>query len=220
MTDANEREALQEEQARRAWGKVVGPRWAAVSNYAGHRVLDLGCSNGKYVQRLRSLGYFAVGADVLASPQWSGSDPYLVATAGDLPFHAHTFDTVLAFETLEHVRDVDRALAECRRVATRNLILSVPNCDTPPPLASAGLAFHHWTDGTHVNFFDAASLDAKLRESGYSDVLVTPILPTLPALPLLTSMGLPLRIAGAASRVISRLTVHEYCLSLLAVAAV
>jgi len=43
-----------------------------------------------------------------------------------LPFPDSTFDLILAIEVLEHVDDPDAALAELRRVGTRDLVASVP----------------------------------------------------------------------------------------------
>ncbi|MDZ7675215.1 MAG: class I SAM-dependent methyltransferase [Acidimicrobiales bacterium] len=43
-----------------------------------------------------------------------------------LPFSDDRFDLVLAIEVLEHVDDPDGALAEIARVATRDIVVSVP----------------------------------------------------------------------------------------------
>jgi hypothetical protein len=55
----------------------------------------------------------------------------LVASVESLPFPDASFHTVIATEVLEHVNDLDAALAELHRVAWRQVIVTVP-----PNLAS------------------------------------------------------------------------------------
>ena len=57
--------------------------------------------------------------------------PDVCASADYLPFRSHSFDYITMLELIEHLDDkqVERALAECKRVSTR-LILSTPNCDS------------------------------------------------------------------------------------------
>ncbi|WP_243367917.1 methyltransferase domain-containing protein [Fundidesulfovibrio soli] len=47
-----------------------------------------------------------------------------LGSALDLPFAGDSFDTVLCIETIEHIRDPGRVVAELTRVARRNVIVS------------------------------------------------------------------------------------------------
>jgi hypothetical protein len=159
------------------------------------------------VRLLQAKGYHAVGLDLLADTRWSRdrTTPYVTANALALPFAQATFDTVVAFETLEHLVQPEWALAEFRRVARKNVVLSVPDCETPEALLKAGLTFSHWRDRTHHSFFTKASLMDALRASGYRPVFFERILPALVDYPVLRSLRLGRRWAFPAARLLARL---------------
>ncbi len=159
-----------------AWGHVAKDRWAAVEKAATASVLDVGCSNGVYVDRLKSEGISAVGIDLLDTPAWkTARGDFAVGDACRLPFADASFETILSFETLEHVPRPEAALREYHRVCRRNVILSVPNCETPPEFRDGGLTFHHWIDRTHVNFFTLASLIETVDRAGFRVSHAAPI---------------------------------------------
>jgi ubiquinone/menaquinone biosynthesis C-methylase UbiE len=80
-------------------------------------VLDLGCGKGRFARRLESSGASVVGIDLSARMlgEAEGFDR-VRGSARSLPFADGAFDAVVAVETFEHIRDVDAALAEARRV--------------------------------------------------------------------------------------------------------
>ncbi len=102
---------------------------------APQSVLDVGCGEGVLTERWagRLAGGRVVGID-LEDPklrgEWSRRRcenlEYLTGRAEALPFAADEFDVVAAIETLEHVDDPERALAEIARVARRHMLVSVP----------------------------------------------------------------------------------------------
>ncbi len=104
---------------------------------AGPRsVLDVGCGEGVLTDRWarRLAGERVVGID-LEDPklrsEWMRRRrenlEFLSGRAEALPFAEREFDLVAAIETLEHVADPDRALAEMTRVTRRHLLVSVPH---------------------------------------------------------------------------------------------
>lgn len=113
--------------------------WASRA-VAGREVLDVACGVGYGIEILAKAGAKAVtGVDL---------DPAAVAEAkerfgehaealveGDLrelPLADDSFDVIVCFETIEHVEEPERALAELRRVlrADGTLIVSSPNPDS------------------------------------------------------------------------------------------
>lgn len=213
--------ALEAERSRATstWGRVVPERWETLLRVVIGSVLDVGCSSGAYVSALRDTGYRAFGIDLLDDPAWQGG-VLVRGLADSLPVADDAVDTVVAFEVLEHLPDVTRALTEWRRVARHRLVLSVPNTVTPEILRASGLAYHHFIDRTHVNFFDSVSLSATLEDSGYRVQSLSPILGLPVGAAAFHQLGLPLRASVGAARVLAKLSRRKFHLSLLAVADV
>jgi SAM-dependent methyltransferase len=101
-------------------------------------VLDVACGTGYGADYLAAAGARkVVGADV--SPDavryardWFGQSArasFVCADAVVLPFADCSFDVVVSFETLEHIRAYRKFLAECRRVLREEglLVCSTPN---------------------------------------------------------------------------------------------
>lgn len=136
-------------------------------------MLDVGCGNGHYVT---SAPGFAAGLDMTAGQYWSSSPaPFVLGSALRLPFRDGAFDTVVCFETIEHVLNPLEALRELRRIAQMRVILTVPNCELTSGLKRSNLIYHHWIDPTHVNFFDESSLSGMLAEAGFRQPRIEPI---------------------------------------------
>jgi ubiquinone/menaquinone biosynthesis C-methylase UbiE len=110
----------------------------------GMRVLDVGCGRGEILRRCASLGARAYGVDyapvavrlacklALAGEGTEDIARVHLADAKRLPFPAASFDRVLMFDLVEHLRpwELAQALAEARRVlrpAGRLIVHTAPN---------------------------------------------------------------------------------------------
>lgn len=188
--------------AARAWAdRRLNPyRRRAIEQHAGESFLDVGCGNGQYVFRLADQ-YQSAGLDIQSYPSWEQSpEQFRIGDATALPYDSESFDTVISFETLEHVPDPDAALREFHRVCRRNIIFSVPNCELPPELAASRLTYFHYTDQSHVNFFTRESLRETVEANGFHVKDIRLINPC-PTRPLLTALfGLPKRLTGLLNR--------------------
>ena len=142
-------------------------RLNAILENAGQSVLDVGCGNGAYVLKLADR-YNILGVDMQRFETWNAM-PHLfsVSDASELQFKDNSFDTVLSFETLEHLTEPKKALREYYRICRKNLILTVPNCDITSGMRQSLMAYYHWVDRTHVNFFD---MDTIIEEIGRAHV--------------------------------------------------
>lgn len=87
------------------------------------RVLDVGTGEGQLARLATADGNAPLVAGI--DPTWAqleaaaakgGGVVYQRAAAADLPFRDGSFDAVLACLVFEHIRDVDRAIAEVGRV--------------------------------------------------------------------------------------------------------
>lgn len=95
----------------------------------GAKVLDLGCGFGAFVIAARRLGLDAYGVELAEfevdyarkrlAAEFPSVDATRVFLAGDaqrLPYEDADFDAVTMWNVLEHVPDIDRMLAEAKRV--------------------------------------------------------------------------------------------------------
>lgn len=134
--------------------------------HCGKRVLDLGCATGNYILELQKKGYDCVGADVNAAyvdiARKRGIEAYVVGDT--LPFPDKSFDSVVMFEVAEHLPDPGAILSEARRVARKNVILTVPNCEGYNELKNNGLIYEHFLDADHKNFFTESSMRQLLAQ--------------------------------------------------------
>jgi SAM-dependent methyltransferase len=142
-------------------------RLAAVKAHAGPEVLDVGCGNGGYVLSLAD-SYRIRGLDHRRFDAWDQRpDLFEVGDAQRLGLPDNSTDTILSFETLEHLPEPLPALKEYFRVCRRNLIITVPNCSLTPGMRGSGVIFNHWIDRTHVNFWDIDTLSQLVAEAGF-----------------------------------------------------
>jgi len=161
------------------WGTRTEPRRLKLvlnKTQKDWKLLDYGCGKGAYVETLNRLGYRAQGADLFSFPEWEKIErklgeeqgPLFKQVDGDLPFPDRSFDGVFAFEVLEHCPDLSGTLGELKRVGKNDFFFSVPDCDTTHELRRHSLAFAHWTDRTHVNFFTEESFCQALEAEGFA----------------------------------------------------
>jgi SAM-dependent methyltransferase/uncharacterized protein YbaR (Trm112 family) len=154
------------------------------------RMVDVGCGFGSYGRGLLADGYDWIGVEVNAADCEELARvglPHRHVDGRTLPFADAAFDSALCLEVLEHIDEPRPFLAEIRRVAPRQLIVSVPNCELLGYLWDHLAAPWHMLEATHTNFFTRWSLGALLREF-YSDVEVRFHTPY----PLRTVEGTPL----------------------------
>jgi len=90
------------------------------------RLLDIGCGSGLYFPLLAPMAEQLVGVDIsagmiraaqtLVEKKELANVELRVASAVELPFDDASFDSVLGFDVLHHVPDIDAAVAEAARV--------------------------------------------------------------------------------------------------------
>ena len=85
----------------------------------------------------------------------------------------NSVDTILSFETLEHLENPEKALQEYYRVCRKNLILTVPNCEVTNGMLDSGLIYKTWVDRTHIQFFDLKTIVSLAEEVGFQVIQKT-----------------------------------------------
>ena len=148
-----------------------------VHQHGGQALLDLGCGLGGYAKLLESRGRNVVALDV--------NEEYVAAAARlgvnaklydgrKIPLPDKSVDTIFMIEVMEHIPQPEQLLAELRRVARRNLIVTVPNCSYA---FSAPVVWSHMLDTDHKNFFTMDSLRT-LLSSEFRSVEITQVVPS------------------------------------------
>ena len=130
------------------------------------RVLDLGCGEGYGTDLVARTARQVVGADrswevvAHAATKYAGRNTcFVVCDAQRLPFRATSFQTVISFEVIEHVRDVSSYLREIQRVCAAGApaLLSTPN------RLLRLLPFQRPWNRFHLREYDARGLESELR---------------------------------------------------------
>ena len=132
--------------------------------HAGASILDLGCGFGAYSTALIDEGRKCVGCDINFEYLRAADNRLPVVNVDtSLPFDNRSFDSVLIFEVLEHVANVENVLAEAFRVARKNVLITVPNSESIELMKANDVTYAHMLSSDHLHFFDPASLEALLK---------------------------------------------------------
>lgn len=102
---------------------------AAVAEYARGRLLDVGCGQRPLINVLERHTQTCVGLETDRARYAHGPRPEVWGSALSLPFQDRAFDTVVAFQVLEHVPEPARMVAQMARVMRpgAHLILTAPH---------------------------------------------------------------------------------------------
>ena len=147
-------------------GETYGAFVRFARRHAGATILDLGCGFAAYSGELQKYGLRCFGCDInldyLRKAKASGVPVTNVDSA--LPFPDRSFDTVMIFEVLEHVADVNKVLREAFRVARKNVLITVPNSENIEVMRANDVTYAHMLSSDHLHFFEAESLRELLQK--------------------------------------------------------
>ena len=119
-------------------------RWAAGQIELGYTVLDVGCGEGHLIPHHYSNRLGLDFSPVAVQKCLLKGRLAVVGRAEALPFPDKSFDVVTCLETLEHTEDPVAVLAECKRVARRVVLISVPPKMDLPQHAHGKLSVEDW----------------------------------------------------------------------------
>lgn len=164
-----------------AWWECVAHLWRyyyAAAQWPLGRVVDAACGLGYGTEILRQAGHWAVGydRDSHAVAQAMMTYPLVLFYQADLDHEAITldgFDTLVCFETLEHLKDPESFLARLSPTVTTLLcsVPVVPNVDPYNPFH-----YHEFTIDSFGGLLDTAGftvLDTQLQSSPWRRNLIS-----------------------------------------------
>jgi len=133
--------------------------------HAGNSVLDLGCGFGAYGSALAEKGRKCMGCDINLDYLRTAAGQGLPVVNVDsvLPFKDRSFDSVLMFEVIEHVKNIETILTEAFRIARKNVLITVPNSENIQLMKENDVTYAHMLSSDHQHFFDPDSLEELLR---------------------------------------------------------
>lgn len=123
----------------------------------GLSVLDVGCHRGDLVGFLREKEYYAYGYDTNLRDARQRHGPYFFDS---LP--VRRFDTVICWNTLEHVKRDKKFLDDILKLTRERLILCVPRQDE---ISQTGLTYRPYVDLTHENYYTEEKLVRMIPEN-------------------------------------------------------
>jgi 2-polyprenyl-3-methyl-5-hydroxy-6-metoxy-1,4-benzoquinol methylase len=164
--------------ARRRAALDLSVRHLAAPSQGRARLLDVGCGNGAFLSKMRTLGWEVHGLEpdrtAAAAARASGID-VVVGTLDDAPWPEASFDAVTTASVIEHVHDPVAMLAACRRLLLPEgrLSLVTPNADA----LGARRFGPHWRGleaPRHLALFNRSSLRRLLVACGFTEGVFHP----------------------------------------------
>ncbi len=135
------------------------------------RLLDVGCATGLLLEEACSRGWAVEGVDVSEFAVAWCRERGLTAHLGSLESVALSgkFDVIVMDDTIEHLPDPRRTLAEMYRLLTPGGILTINTCDEGGLLRRAmGRHWFHYKPLEHLCYFNRRNLARMLDESGFT----------------------------------------------------
>ena len=156
-------------------------RWLAESNAefipcmpaSPKRALELGCSDGRFLQNLVAANWEVEGVEISAAaaakPREQGLSVH-VGTLESAKFADDTFDAVFAWMVIEHLHDPVGTLQEIRRILKSSgwLVFSVPNNASWEPRVFRQY-WHAYDLPRHLQHFTTDSILRLLQTTGFEN---------------------------------------------------
>ena len=147
----------------------------------GNDILDVGCGEGFLAEQIQQMGNHVTGIDVLAeAKQQQFFDQYVMSDLDrgidpETPaLRGREFDKVLLLDVLEHLRQPEKLLQDCRIFLRPNghLLVSLPNIANITVRLMLLFGRFNYTergllDKTHLRFFTRKTARKLLESNGY-----------------------------------------------------
>ncbi len=165
-------------------------------------VLDIGCNNCQNTIKAARVCKRVIGFDMdqnqiniakrtISKNKIKNIRLLLHNAEEKLPFKNNTFDTVLFFAVLEHLKNRERAITEVYRVLKTGgkLLLSVPNKDTTWKKLQKYVGLNYFSDSDHKIEFSKKSIYNFLRDGGFKNINIYPVSFDMPFVGIIDFLG-------------------------------
>ena len=142
------------------------------------RWLDVGCATGHFLEAALGAGMDAEGLDVspgaVAIARHRGLTVHQARVEDFEP--AAPYDTITAFDVIEHLLDPRAFLDRLRRwlAPGGTLVLTLPDVGSIYPRLLMGRWWFYYLPSDHLYYFDRRTITRLLRERGFSFLRVMP----------------------------------------------
>lgn len=139
------------------------------------RLLDVGCSIGRFLDLARKRGFETIGLELSQKARRYAQETLelevLDKTLEEIHFPEASFDVVIASGVLEHVVDPVQFLREVNRVLKIGgiILVGVPNVYSLAAMMMREIT-RTFTGMNHLTYFSEATLAETLRKTGYDIV--------------------------------------------------
>jgi len=143
----------------------------------GGRLLDVGCGNGDFLLRAKSLGWMVEGVDfdpaAVARAREGGLQVYL-GTLHDQRLASDSYDAIVMSHVIEHVPEPLQLLRECHRILKPRgrLVALTPNIESVAHRRFRENWFYFDTP-RHLQIFNASGLGRLAHEAGFASTEMT-----------------------------------------------
>jgi SAM-dependent methyltransferase len=161
------------------WPLWASRHWSAdytrVIPWTGRgRLFDFGCGAGRFLSRMRRIGWSVAGMDFSENAVGQCRERGLDVRQGTLPdanIREGSFDVVTFLDSLEHVTNPREAVAEARRILSPGglIVISTPLCDSLAYRWTGADCFA-WELPRHLSHFRHDTLERLLREEGFEEI--------------------------------------------------
>ncbi len=141
----------------------------------GTEIVDIGAGQGHYSAWINQ-NYPTtriVALDHLEHPNLEQVTYVATDLEADIPLPSATYQTILAFDIIEHIANEQHLLQEIMRICAPGgtIIGSVPH-DEDKFLPAYNLTFYHRSDVTHKRYYTVKTLTQALEAAGFSIITI------------------------------------------------
>lgn len=135
------------------------------------RLLDVGCSNGAFVDAANDAGYDAWGCDLcddaFGQSEAAATGKLKVSELSDFGFQRRQLDVIVMNDVVEHMLDTRRQLLYANGLLKRDGLLVIDMPDFGFPLNLMGMDYHHVKPREHVWYPSPTAMQRVLEECDF-----------------------------------------------------